>query len=380
MIGLMIARTSLAVVVVCAVFLGLGYGIKATCAGPSQPALYPGVCYTDIQWDRGLYRPGAVPYVNRFVEYPALTGTFMWGTARLADDQAQYLFISALLMAPFALLTAFWLARMTGRRALLWAAAPPLVLFGFLNWDLLVVASVTAALWLWQRRSYTGAGVALGIGAALKLYPLLLLVPLVVDRLHAGDRRGAVRAAVGGLLAAALPNVPYFLASPHGWWATYRFHIQRPPEIATIWLHGIPHLSIHAVNTVSGLLTAASVVAVLAVASLRARRLGGYPFPQTCAALVTVVFLWSKVFSPQYALWLLPFFALLAIDVAWWVAFVLAAAALFAVTFMVGYPGMTPAHSTALYGYVVWARTGLFALLAVVFLRSALAIRPTAPL
>lgn len=82
----MLARTStVVVVVVCAGVLSLGYGIKATCAGPSQPALYPGVCYTDIQWDRGLYRPGAVPYVNRFVEYPALTGTFMWGTAKLAS-------------------------------------------------------------------------------------------------------------------------------------------------------------------------------------------------------------------------------------------------------------------------------------------------------
>jgi uncharacterized membrane protein len=376
----MIARTSMAVVVVvCAAVLSLGYGIKATCAGPSPPALYPGVCYTDIQWDRGLYRPGAVPYVNRFVEYPALTGTFMWGTAKVANDQAQYLAISALLMAPFALLTAAWLARMTGRRALLWAAAPPLVLFGFLNWDLLAVASVTAALWFWQRKSFTGAGIALGIGAALKLYPLLLLVPLVVDRLHAGDRRSALRATAAGVLAAAVPNIPYFVASPHGWWATYRFHIHRPPEIATIWLHGIPHLSIHAVNTVSGMLTAASVAAVLAAASIRARRLGTYPFPQTCAALVTVVFLWSKVFSPQYALWLLPFFAILAIDTVWWVAFCVTAAALFAVTFMIGYPGITPAHSTTLYGYVVWGRTGLFALLAVVFLRSPLAFRPSVP-
>ena len=53
----------------------------------------------------------------------------------------------------------------------------------------------------------------------------------------------------------------------------------------------------------------------------------------------------------------------------------LAAAALFAVTFMVGYPSITPAHSTALYGYVVWGRTSLFALLSVVFLRSPLAVR-----
>src|SRR5438105_2110969 len=154
----MTARAAIPVIAACAVSLALAFSLKATCAGPSQPALYPHVCYTDIQWDRGLFLPGAVPYVNRFVEYPALTGTFMWITAKLAHSQRQYVAISALLMAPFALLTAMWLVGLAGRRALLWSLAPALVLFGFLNWHMLVVSSGVAAVWLWRRRALPAAG------------------------------------------------------------------------------------------------------------------------------------------------------------------------------------------------------------------------------
>jgi uncharacterized membrane protein len=216
----------------------------------------------------------------------------------------------------------------------------------------------------------------LGIGTALKLYPALLVLPLVLDRLHAGDRRGAVRAAAAAAIAAALPNIPYALASPHGWWATYRFHIERPAENNSVWMHGPPHMSTHTLNSVSGLLTAACVAAALIYGWLRARRDGRYPVLQACAALLAVVFIFSKVVSPQYVLWLLPFFALLRVGVRWWVAFLVVSTLMFAVAFMVGYPGLPPRRVDALYDVTVWTRSAVLAALAVIFLRSWAADRP----
>jgi len=139
------ARIALVAAAACAVLMLAGYGIKAECPGPAAPDSYPSSCYTDIQWDRGLQRPGVVPYVDQFVEYPALTGTFMWVTARLTNNQSQYLALNALLLGAVAVATAIVLAGLTGRRALAWALAPQLVLVGLLNWDVLVVASVTGA-------------------------------------------------------------------------------------------------------------------------------------------------------------------------------------------------------------------------------------------
>ena len=56
------------------------------------------------------------------------------------------------------------------------------------------------------------------------------------------------------------------IASPRGWWATYRFHIHRPAEVNSIWTHGPPHMPVPTLNLVSGLLTAAGVAVALAYA------------------------------------------------------------------------------------------------------------------
>jgi uncharacterized membrane protein len=356
-----------------------GYAVKATCPGPSPADGYPSTCYTDIQWDRGLYRPGVVPYVDQFVEYPALTGTFMWVTARMTNNQSQYLALNAVVLGLVAVAASVVLARLTGRRALAWALAPQLVMVGLLNWDILVVGSMTAAAWCWYRRRLGWAGIWLGIGTALKLYPALLAVPFAVDRLRQRDRRGAGLLIAGTAIGAAIPNLPYLIASPHGWWATYRFHIHRPAEVNSIWTHGPPHMAVPTLNLVSGLLTAAGVAAALLYAWRRPLADGRYPALQVAGAMLAVLFIFSKVVSPQYVLWLLPFFALLRVHVGWWVAFLVVSTMMFAAAFMVGYPGLPPGRVDAAYDVMVWTRSALLAGLAVAFLRSATAGEPAAP-
>ena len=52
------------------------------------------------------------------------------------------------------------------------------------------------------------------------------------------------------------------------------------------------------------------------------------------AALVALAIALAKVSSPQYALWLLPFFALLRLHVGWWLLFIAGESALFYATFV----------------------------------------------
>jgi len=364
--------------VACAVLMAAGYAVKATCPGPAPADGYPSTCYTDIQWDRGLYRPGVVPYVDQFVEYPALTGTFMWVTARMTNSQSQYLALTAVLLTLVAVWASVVLARLTGRRALAWALAPQLVMVGLLNWDILVVSSMTAAAWCWYRGRLGWTGIWLGIGTALKLYPALLIVPFVIDRLRARDRRGAGLLVAGAAVGAGIPNLPYMIASPRGWWATYRFHIHRPAEVNSIWTHGPPHMPVPTLNLVSGLLTAAGVAVALAYAWRRPLPGGRYPALQVAGAMLAVLFIFSKVVSPQYVLWLLPFFALLRVQVGWWVAFLVVSAMMFAVAFMAGYPGLPPGRFGAAYDVMVWTRSGLLAGLAVAFVRASAAGQPIA--
>jgi hypothetical protein len=129
----------------------LGYLSKAPCSGPPYDQFgisanlglhkYDKLCYSDVQqlWVGRGVREHTFPYVQGrlvpsdqpqgtlvggAVEYPIVTGVFMWFAGLFASDDADYLRVTALLLAPFGLLTAGILARLSGRRAFIWAAAP----------------------------------------------------------------------------------------------------------------------------------------------------------------------------------------------------------------------------------------------------------------
>jgi uncharacterized membrane protein len=349
-----------------ALTLAFGYANKARCTGPrydesgrSEPAYqeraYGDVCYSDIQnlWigrdiDRHVF-----PYIHGgiepdgslyggVVEYPVLTGVLIWVGALFAHTDAGFLAASALLMAPFGLAVAWWLGRLSGWRALLWALGPPLVLYAFHNWDLPVVACSVAAVFVvhrWTsvslRRRATVAAVLLGLGFALKLYPAMFVLPLALYVLTSGrgrlDVRGAwqvVGAAVG---TAVLVNLPFMLAGFGGWLASFEFQSRRQVDLSTnsVWYWGFRQWTgsegfQSAMGLVSPLLMLLSFVVACSVGWLRYERTGTYPWVQVSAAMLCGFLLLHKVHSPQYTLWLLPFFVLVAVRWGWIVAYLVA--------------------------------------------------------
>lgn len=251
------------------------------------------------------------------IEYPVLTGVFMWATGLLADDGDTYLRWSALLLAPFGLLAAYLLARMAGWRALMWAAAPALILYAFHNWDLLVVAAVAAGFYAWTRGMPAWAGALFAIGASFKMYPIFFLAPLLLERWTAGDRKGGITGAGVGAGTFALINLPFIVQNFDGWWATYEFHSNRLPNFDSMWcaMRAMcleePFWEASTLNILTAVLTAVSFVAILGAGLWLQRTRGTYPFVQACGAMLAVFLLFNKVHSPQYTLWLLPFFVLI---------------------------------------------------------------------
>ncbi|WP_374727463.1 glycosyltransferase family 87 protein [Haloactinomyces albus] len=352
-----------------------GYANKARCTGPefnewgrSVPAFqeraYGQACYSDIQklWigreiDRHMF-----PYVHGgiteegdlyggVVEYPVLTGMLMWAGAMFVDTDAGFLAASALLLAPFGMATAWWLGRLSGRRALLWALGPPLVLYAFHNWDLAVVACATAAVFTVHRRaggSLRGrsvfAAVLLGLGAAFKVYPGMFVLPLLLyvltggrggAELPAGVRRFDVRGAAGvagaSMATVAAVNLPFALVGFEGWRASFEFQAQRRVDLSTnsIWYWGFrPYSDTEAFQQIVGVVSPLLVLASFALACLlgwrRRARTGTFPWIQVSAAMLCGFLLLHKVHSPQYTLWLLPFFALVSVRWGWIVAYLVA--------------------------------------------------------
>jgi uncharacterized membrane protein len=304
---------------------------------------YAAMCYSDVPYlytGRGL-AAGFVPYADnggryQALEYPVLTGYFAYGAAVVThvlagatdlEDRRQvdgdriyaepgvaaesdlYFVVTAVLLAPFALLAAWFLAGVHRRRpwdAMLFAASPALVLAGLVNWDLLAVAATAGALWAWSRGRPVLSGVLIGLGTATKLYPLFLLGALLVVCIRRGRLPAFGAAAAAAAVAWLAVNLPAILTDFDQWKVFWTFNDDRGADLGSVWLvwqqmgHTVtPGL----VNSVSLVVFAVACVAVL-VLGLTARRTPRIP---QLALLVVVGFLLvNKVYSPQYVLWLLP--------------------------------------------------------------------------
>lgn len=307
------ARTLAIVLGVAILTLVLGFLQKSPCLGPWDGRQYTLLCYSDIVplFHTERLDEGAVPYLEADNEYPVLTGLAMALAGIPADSSRSFFVWNALMLGALGLVTAGALARLVGRRALFFAAAPTLLIYAFVNWDLVAVAAATLGTWAFLRRRDGLAGLALGVGAAAKLYPGLLVIPFAVQRLRerGADRAGLIAGTAAGAWLAV--NLPFALLAPERWSLFFRFSAERPADWDSIWHVTQRHLdwpgSTGAVNLVAGV----AFVGLAAGLWLAASRLRpGFPawtfgFPLIAAFLLT-----GKVYSPQFSLWLLPWFAL----------------------------------------------------------------------
>lgn len=253
---------ALAVTAVSALFTALGFALKASCIGAYNERRNTSFCVNDFQvlfLNRGLadhlfpylhgqYANGAL--TGGTIEYPVLTGLLAWLPSLLAGDDGTFLIVSAALLAPFSLVSAWLLHRMAGNRALLYATAPPLIWYSFHNWDLPVVTATTAAIYFFRREKWATSAAMLAVGAALKLWPGFLLLPLVLHRVRARDLPGAGLVVAAAVAVTGLLNLPLALANFDGWYAPYAFQSERPADVTSnsIWFWGFPGLSTDTLN------------------------------------------------------------------------------------------------------------------------------------
>jgi hypothetical protein len=313
-------RGSLAVVLAATLFtLAVGYLLKSPCLDGRtwDGGEYRQMCYSDVaalygstDRDRGLAED-RLPYLEARNEYPALSALAMWAAAIPSSSFVSFFNWTAVLLTACALAVAWALHRLVGSRAFLFALSPTLALFGFVNWDLLAVTLATLATLAFLRGRDLGAGALLGLGTSAKLYPALLVPTFAASRLRERRPRDVWRIAAAALVTWVAINLPFAVAAPGRWSEFFRFSSDRPPDWDTAWFALQHHLGFELsapwLNMLAGVAFALAVVALWGWVT---RVRPDFPiwtlgFPVLVAFLLT-----SKVFSPQFGLWLLPWFSL----------------------------------------------------------------------
>ncbi len=351
-------------------FLALGYSTKAAClqstdtgtaaqrvANWENQRAYYELCYSDTVplYTAELLNQGKFPYKSswiekdgdgkphvvydgsepvRYMEYPVLTGIYQYLSMTLAKtysalttvvsvplvaEVVMFFNISAFGLALAWLVTVWATAMLAGRRiwdAALVAGSPLLIFQIFTNFDALAVACATAAMLAWARRKPVLAGVLIGVGVALKLYPALLLGPLLVLCLRTGRMREFAKTAGAAALTWALVNLPVLLLFPRGWSEFFRLNSRRGDDMDSIynvvksftgWQGFDPGLGFWepptVTNTVSAVLFLLCCAAIAYLALTAARR---PRFAQLAFLVVAAFLLTNKVWSPQFSLWLVP--------------------------------------------------------------------------
>ena len=341
--------------------LALGWFGKAACvqqydAGDGRLELdwrsnrqFVAMCYTDLVplYSAERLDTGGFPYETswiddagtataheRYMEYPVATGLFQWANAKLAQGWVSIAesgwLPTALPVVVYFDMSAFWLAlawlvtvwavvRSAGRRpwdGLLVAASPLVAVHAFTNFDTLATAMAATAVLAWARGRPVLAGVLIGIGAAAKLYPLLLLGPLFLLCLRAGKLRAWSRTAVAAVLVLLAVNLPIASQYPRGWSEFFSRNSLRAADPDSLYnvvayftgwpgFDGTlePGQSPTVLNTVS-LVLFALLCAGIGFVTLHAER---RPRLVQLGFLVVAAFLLTnKVWSPQYSLWLVP--------------------------------------------------------------------------
>jgi hypothetical protein len=316
---------------------------------------------------------GSIPYLDFNVEYPPLALLPMTlpllALPHGGIDDLGYIWRFTLAQGALASAAGWLLYEATGRSRstlVLWAVLVGLAWESVaLRYDLWPVLCVLVAVAVVDRRP-GAAGVALGLGTMLKLYPLALLPVLGAYALARRDRAGFVRLLVGcASVVVLVMAAAWALAGPASLrWLLYQqergLQIESLGAGLLLGLHvlvGQPLDVAYAFGSVqvrapgSDLLVAASPIAlvvllgvVTAVAALRFRwdyaRLGRVPSSSVhlaSAAAIAVLLVGSKVLSVQYVIWLLPFVIFLPLRIRW---LLLAVTALSTAVYTTDYTGL----------------------------------------
>ncbi len=285
--------------------------------GWQSPDQYVHACYSDIPalyGERGLDK-GVWAYSSGAdsVEYPVIQGAVMWFTAKVIPHGINnYFYGSALLLALLFIFISLLVFRMKPEFGYLLPLAPAAVASLYINWDLWAIATMLLAIYWFDRKADVASAVALGIAVSTKFLPIFLLIPIAIIFFRQEQIAKLFKYLAITIATFAAINLPVALTTPEGWWRFYDLNLNRGSDWGSVW-YALSNLGLDLThqNYLSVLCLAIGLTA-LTIFLLQLRT--PPTLAHTAIFVMIIVMAVSKVYSPQYVLWLTPLAIIAMID------------------------------------------------------------------
>ena len=313
-------RVSTRVVILLAIVASLLSFAKfnhCTETGWQSPDQYVHACYSDIPalyGERGLDK-GVWAYSSgaESVEYPVIQGAIMWVTAKaIPHGVNNYFYGSALLLALLFIFISLLLFRMKPEFGYLLPLAPAAIASMYINWDLWAIATMLLAIYWFDRKAEVASAVALGIAVSTKFLPIFLLIPIAIIFFRQEQIAKLFKYLAITITTFAAINLPVALTTPEGWWRFYDLNLNRGSDWGSVW-YALSNLGLDLThqNYLSVLCLAIGLTA-LTIFLLQLRT--PPTLAHTAIFVMIIVMAVSKVYSPQYVLWLTPLAIIAMVD------------------------------------------------------------------
>ena len=285
--------------------------------GWKTPGQYVHACYSDIPalyGERGLDK-GVWAYNNgeNSVEYPVVQGAIMWASAKLIPDGVNnYFYGSALLLALLFIFIALIVFRIRPEFGYLLPLAPAAIASLYINWDLWAIAAMMLAIYWFDRKQDYASAFALGIAISTKFLPIFLLIPIALIYFRREDLLKFVKYSAVVVATFAAVNLPVALTTFDGWWRFYSLNLNRGSDWGSLW-YALSNLGLDLThqNYLSVLLL---LIAITLFSLFFLQTVDVLKLAHVALFIMVAVMAVSKVYSPQYVLWLVPLAVIALID------------------------------------------------------------------
>ena len=305
-----VSRSFAAVVLLCALISFLKFN-HCRSNDFTSPDNYVHACYTDIPAlfsERGL-NTNTFPYASQTnsIEYPPVIGIGNWLISFfIPTDNSYKIFfdINAVIIVLLFLITAFVVRKIKPEYPYLFPAAPAVIASLFINWDIWAVITALLAIYYFDQKKYEQSAIALGVSIATKFFPVVLLLPIAIIFYRRRQIKQLAKYLFTCLLFWSAINLPIALLYFDGWWRFFKLNLERGEDFGSIWYAlSLLDISILKVNLIYIIIS----VTLFALFAKYLWQLSQTPTLAQVALFALVIFTtFSKVYSPQYILWLTP--------------------------------------------------------------------------